>query len=141
MKASALQTLGPAKSRRPRTSRAAGSASRSVRTAPTVTDVDGRSIRSLSAGRIRDHSEVFFLAGLGAPGYLATPNSRGNSLLHRERRSTVARTHPVGHGRPPEDQVQLLTMPSVVITGQHDGCFPYAQAADAAIRSFADLLH
>jgi pimeloyl-ACP methyl ester carboxylesterase len=67
----------------------------------------------------------------------------------------------------PEDQVQKLTIPSVVITGQHDGfappawarhlaelasapyvilpgahngCFPHAQAADAALRSFADGL-
>ena len=38
---------------------------------PTVTEVDGRPIRSLSAGHIRDNSEVVLLAGLGAPGYLA----------------------------------------------------------------------
>ena len=67
----------------------------------------------------------------------------------------------------PEDQVQRLIMPSFVITGQHDGfappawarhlaelasapcvvlpgahngCFPHAQAADTALRSFAHLL-
>jgi pimeloyl-ACP methyl ester carboxylesterase len=67
----------------------------------------------------------------------------------------------------PEDHVQRLTMPSVVITGLHDGfappasvqylaelasapyvvlpgahngCVTHAQAADAALRSFADLL-
>jgi len=38
---------------------------------PTVTEVDGRPIRSLIAGHSRDNSEVVFLAGLGAPGYLA----------------------------------------------------------------------
>jgi pimeloyl-ACP methyl ester carboxylesterase len=38
---------------------------------PTVTEVDGRPIRSLSAGHVRDHPEVVLLAGLGAPGYLA----------------------------------------------------------------------
>jgi pimeloyl-ACP methyl ester carboxylesterase len=242
---------------------------------PSVTDVDGRPVRSLSAGDIKDHSEVVLLAGLGAPGYLAPwarestkwtrasivdlPGWRaGNpqacpptlvaiaiALAHwleaTERRGVVLLGHSTGAqavlktallipelirgvvlagptfdssartmpallrravltlpyevpaelpavipsyirsgGRPllrlirsamvdrPEDQVQQLTMPSVVITGQHDGfappvwarhladlasapyvilpgghnsCFPYAQAADGALRTFADLLH
>ena len=241
---------------------------------PTVTNVDGRPIRSLGAGNIRDKPEVVFLAGLGAPGYLAPwaretsqwtrasivdlpgwraghaqacPPTLGGiamALAHwlqaTERRDIVllghstgaqavlktaklipelirglvlagptfdpdARTMPallrravrtLAHevpgelpavfpsyiasgGRPmlelirsamadrPEDQVQQLTMPSVVITGRHDGfappawarhlaelasapyvilpgahngCFPHAQAADAALRSFADGL-
>jgi pimeloyl-ACP methyl ester carboxylesterase len=239
-----------------------------------VTDVDGRPIRSLSAGHIRDRSEVVLLAGLGAPGYL-TPWARETSQWTRasivdlpgwraghaqacpptlvaiamaladwlqatERRHIVLLGHSTGAqavlktaqliperirglvlagptfdpdartmpallrravrtlphevptelsavlpsyiasgGRPllqlirsamadrPEDQIQQLTMPSVVITGQHDGfappgwarhlaelasapyvilpgahngCFPHAQAADTALRSFADRL-
>jgi pimeloyl-ACP methyl ester carboxylesterase len=241
---------------------------------PTVTDVDGRPIRSLSAGHIRDRSEVVLLAGLGAPGYL-TPWARETSQWTRasivdlpgwraghaqacpptlvaiamaladwlqatERRHIVLLGHSTGAqavlktaqliperirglvlagptfdpdartmpallrravrtlphevptelsavlpsyiasgGRPllqlirsamadrPEDQIQQLTMPSIVITGQHDGfappgwarhlaelasapyvilpgahngCFPHAQAADTALRSFADRL-
>jgi len=89
------------------------------------------------------------------PSYIA---SGGRPLLQLIRSAMVDR---------PEDQVQELTMPSVVITGQHDGfappawarhlaelasapyvilpgahngCFPHAQAADAALRSFADQL-
>lgn len=242
---------------------------------PTLTEVDGRPIRSLSAGDIRDHSEVVLLAGLGAPGYLApwaretshwtrasivdlpgwragaaqacppTLGTTAMALAHwleaTERRDVIllghstgaqavlktaqlipelirglvlagptfdpnARTMPallrravrtLAHevpaelpavipsyiasgGRPllrlirsamadrPEDQVQQLTTRSLLITGQHDGfappawarhlaelasapyvilpgahngCFPHAQAADAALRSFADLLH
>jgi pimeloyl-ACP methyl ester carboxylesterase len=242
---------------------------------PTVTEVDGRPIRSLSAGHIRNHPEVVLLAGLGAPGYLAPwarassqwtrtsivdlPGWRGGhaqacsptlvemamALAHwlqaTERRDIVLLGHSTGAqavlktaqlipesirglviagptfdpdartmpallkrairtlphevpaelpavipsyiasgGRPllqlirsamadrPEDQIQQLTMPSVVITGQHDGfappawarhlaelasapyvilpgahngCFPHAQAADTALRSFTDQLH
>ena len=40
--------------------------------------------------------------------------------------------HPVGHGRPPEDQIVQLTMPRVVITGQHDGFAPPAWARHLA---------
>ena len=241
---------------------------------PTVTEVDGRPIRSLSAGHIRDNSEVVLLAGLGAPGYLA-PWARETSQWTRasivdlpgwragdaqacrptlvaiatalarwleatERRDVVLLGHSTGAqavlktaqlipeligglvlagptfdphartmpallrravrtlphevpgelpvvlpsyiasgGRPllqlirsgmsdrPEDHVQELTTRSLVITGQrdglappawarhlaelasascvilpgaHNGCFPHAQAADAALRSFADQL-
>jgi pimeloyl-ACP methyl ester carboxylesterase len=241
---------------------------------PTVSEVDGRPIRSLSAGHIRDHPEVVLLAGLGAPGYLA-PWARETSQwtratiidlpgwraghaqacpptlvaiattlatwLEATMRSDIvllghstgaqavlktaqlipelirglvlagptfdpdARTMPellrravrtlphevpaelpavlpsyiASGGRPliqlirsamadrPEDQVQQLTIRSVVLTGQHDGfappawarhlaelasapyvilpgahngCFPHAQAADTALRSFADQL-
>ena len=49
---------------------------------PTVTEVDGRPIRSLSAGHVRDHPEVVLLAGLGAPGYLA-PWARESSQWTR----------------------------------------------------------
>jgi pimeloyl-ACP methyl ester carboxylesterase len=49
---------------------------------PTVTEVDGRPIRSLSAGDIHDHPEVILLAGLGAPGYLA-PWARESSQWTR----------------------------------------------------------
>jgi pimeloyl-ACP methyl ester carboxylesterase len=242
---------------------------------PTVTEVDGRPIRSLSAGQIRDNSEVVLLAGLGAPGYLApwaretaqwtrasivdlpgwraghaqacrptlvaiatalahwleaterhdvillghstgaqavlktaqlVPGLIGGLVLAGPTFDPAARTVPAllrrairtlprevpgelpvvlpsyiaSGGRPllqlirsamadrPEDQVQRLTMPSVVITGQrdgfappawarhlaqlasasylilpgaHNGCFPHAQDADAALRSFVDLLH
>jgi pimeloyl-ACP methyl ester carboxylesterase len=241
---------------------------------PTVTEVDGRPIRSLSAGDIHDRPEVILLAGLGAPGYLAPwaressqwtrasivdlpgwraghahacpptllamamtlahwleaterhavillghstgaqavlktaqlvpelirglvlagptldPDARTMPALLRRAIQTLPREVPAelptvipsyiaSGGRAmlrlirsamadrPEDQVQQLTMPSVVITGQHDGfappawaqhlaelasapyvilpgahngCFPYAQAADTALRSFADLL-
>ena len=241
---------------------------------PTVTEVDGRPIRSLSAGDIRDNPEVILLAGLGAPGYLAPwaressqwtrasivdlpgwragyahacpptlvamamtlahwleaterhdvillghstgaqavlktaqlvpelirglvlggptldPDARTMHALLRRAIRTLPREVPAelpvvipayiaSGGRPllrlirsamadrPEDQVQQLTMPSVVITGRHDGfappawarhlaelasapyvilpgahngCFPHAQAADTALRSFADLL-
>ncbi|MFL6046357.1 MAG: alpha/beta fold hydrolase [Propionibacteriaceae bacterium] len=241
---------------------------------PTVTEVDGRPIRSLIAGHSRDNSEVVFVAGLGAPGYLA-PWARETSRWTRativdlpgwraghaqactptlgaiamalarwleatERRDVVLLGHSTGAqavlktaqlipelirglvlagptfdpdartmpallrravrtlphevpaelpvvlpsyiasgGRPllqlirsamadrPEDQVQQLTTRSVVITGQHDGfappawarhlaelasapyvilpgahngCFPHAQAADTALRSFTDRL-
>ena len=242
---------------------------------PTVTEVDGRPIRSLSAGHVRYHFEVVLLAGLGAPGYLA-PWARESSqwtcasivdlpgwragkaqvcpptlvaiaiaLAHwlqaTKRRDVILLGHSTGAqavlktaqlvpeligglvlagptfdadartmpallrravrtlphevpaelpavipsyiasgGRPllqlirsamadrPEDQVQQLTTRSFVITGQHDGfappawaqhlaelasapyvilpgahngCFPHANAADTALRSFADLLH
>ena len=241
---------------------------------PTVTEVDGRPIRSLSAGDIHDHPEVILLAGLGAPGYLAPwaressqwtrasivdlpgwragyahacpptlvamamalahwleaterhdvillghstgaqvvlktaqlvpelirglvlggptldPDARTMPALLRRAIRTLPREVPAelpavipsyiaSGGRPllrlirsamadrPEDQVQQLTMPSVVITGRHDGfappawarhlaelasapyvilpgahngCFPHAQAADTALRSFTDLL-
>lgn len=242
---------------------------------PSVTEVDGRPVRSLSAGHVRDHSEVVLLAGLGAPGYLA-PWARESAKWTRAsivdlpgwraghaqacpptlvgiavalaqwleatgRRDIVLLGHSTGaqavlktaqlvpelirglvlagptldpeartvpgllrravrnlpHEVPaelpavipsyiasggrrllqlirsamadrPEDQVQRLTMPSVVITGQHDGfappvwarhlaelasapyvtlpgahngCFPHAHAADAALRSFADSMH
>ena len=241
---------------------------------PTVTEVDGRPIRSLSAGHIRDNSEVVFLAGLGAPGYLApwaretakwtrasivdlpgwraghaqacrpTLVALATALAHwleaTERRDVVLLGHSTGAqavlktaqlipelirglvlagptfdpdartvpallrraiqtlphevpgelpvvlpsyiasgGRPllqlirsamadrPEDQVQQLATRSFIITGHHDGfappawarhlaelasasyvilpgahngCFPHAQAADAALRSFADQL-
>jgi pimeloyl-ACP methyl ester carboxylesterase len=240
---------------------------------PTVTEVDGRSIRSLSAGHLCDHPEVIFLAGLGAPGYLAPwaressrwtrasivdlpgwrdghaacsptllaiamalahwleaterrdvvllghstgapavlktaqlvpelirglvlagptfdPDARTMSALHRRAVRTLPHEVPTelpavipsyiaSGGREllrlirsamadrPEDQVQRLTMPSVVITGLHDGfappawarhlaelasapyvvipgahngCFPHAQAADTGLRSFADVL-
>jgi pimeloyl-ACP methyl ester carboxylesterase len=241
----------------------------------TVTEVDGRPIRSLSAGQIQDTSEVVLLAGLGAPGYLApwaretaqwtrasivdlpgwraghaqacrptlvaiatalahwleaterhdvillghstgaqavlktaqlVPELIGGLVLAGPTFDPAARTVPAllrrairtlprevpgelpvvlpsyiaSGGRPllqlirsamadrPEDQVQRLTMPSVVITGQrdgfappawarhlaqlasasylilpgaHNGCFPHAQDADAALRSFVDLLH
>jgi hypothetical protein len=49
---------------------------------PTVTETDGRPIRSLSAGHICDHPEVVLLAGLGAPGYLA-PWARETSQWSR----------------------------------------------------------
>jgi pimeloyl-ACP methyl ester carboxylesterase len=49
---------------------------------PTVIEVDGRPIRSLSAGDIHDHPEVILLAGLGAPGYLA-PWARESSQWTR----------------------------------------------------------
>jgi pimeloyl-ACP methyl ester carboxylesterase len=241
---------------------------------PTVTEIDGRPIRSLSNGHIRDHPEVVLLAGLGAPGYLA-PWTRETSQWTRasivdlpgwragetqacpptlvaiamamahwleatQRHDVVLLGHSTGAqavlktaqlvpelirglvlagptfdpdvrtmpallkravrtlprevpaelpvvlpsyiasgGRPllqlirsamadhPEDQVQRLTMPSVVITGRHDGfappawarhlaelasapyvilpgahngCYPHAEAADTALRSFADRL-
>jgi pimeloyl-ACP methyl ester carboxylesterase len=274
MKASALATLAQlssaARARRER--RALRRDPYGLR--PTVTEVDGRPIRSLSAGHVRDHPEVVLLAGLGAPGYLAPwarassqwtrtsivdlPGWRGGhaqacpptlvemaiTLAHwlqaTERRDIVLLGHSTGAqavlrtaqlipesirglviagptfdpdartmpallkrairtlphevpaelpavipsyiasgGRPllrlirsamadrPEDQIGQLTMPRVVITGQHDGfappawarhlaeltsascvilpgahngCFPHAQAADTALRSFADLL-
>jgi pimeloyl-ACP methyl ester carboxylesterase len=274
MKASALPTLAQlgsaARARRER--RALRRDPYGLR--PTVTETDGRPIRSLSAGHICDHPEVVLLAGLGAPGYLA-PWARETSQWSRasivdlpgwraghsqacpptlaaiamalahwlqatERRDIVLVGHSTGAqavlktaqlipefirglvlagptfdpevrtmpallgravrtlprevpaelpvvlpsyiasgGRPllqlirsamadrPEDQVQQLTMPTVVITGQHDGfappawarhlaelasapyvilpgahngCFPHAQAADTALRSFADRL-
>jgi pimeloyl-ACP methyl ester carboxylesterase len=89
------------------------------------------------------------------PSYIA---SGGRPLLRLIRSAMADR---------PEHQVQQLTMPSVVITGRHDGfappawarhlaelasapyvilpgahngCFPHAQAADTALRCFADLL-
>ena len=49
---------------------------------PTVIEVNGRPIRSLSAGDIHDHPEVVLLAGLGAPGYLA-PWARESSQWTR----------------------------------------------------------
>jgi pimeloyl-ACP methyl ester carboxylesterase len=89
------------------------------------------------------------------PSYIA---SGGRPLLQLIRSAMADR---------PEDQVQQLTMPTVVITGRHDGfappawakhlaqlasapyvilpgahngCFPHAQAADTALRTFADRL-
>jgi pimeloyl-ACP methyl ester carboxylesterase len=35
---------------------------------------------------------------------------------------------------------ELASAPYVILPGAHNGCFPHAQAADAALRSFADQL-
>jgi pimeloyl-ACP methyl ester carboxylesterase len=120
-------------------------------------DPDARTISALIRRAVRTlpHEVPAELPAV-IPSYIA---SGGRPMLRLIRSAMADR---------PEDQVQRLTMPSVVITGQHDGfappvwarhlaelasaqyvvlpgahngCFPYAQVADTALRSFAELLH
>lgn len=117
-----------------------------IRSMPALARRAARTIRREPAGEL----------GAVVPSYVA---SGGRPLMRFIRSATSDR---------PEDRVAGLSMPSVVITGEHDGfappswaerlaaladapcvilpgahnaCFPHARDADAALRGFAGSLH